>query len=236
MQIFLYQSPSGYCYNSDTIFLYQFIKEFKLKGNILDIGTGVGVLASLVTKNFKVKTYAVEKQKKMYSFAKKNFEINRLDINLTHSDFQSYTPQIQFDYIVSNPPFYKVDRHESPNISKNIARYEKHLPLELLINKTSKLLKARGYFIFCYDAWQLESVISGLKRANLRVEFIKFVHPKANKEAKIVMIAARKSSSARCKVLPPLIVFDSNNNYTSEAKEAFNIANTYSIKAEFEES
>ncbi|MFA9374886.1 MAG: methyltransferase, partial [Poseidonibacter sp.] len=43
----LYQPKDGYCYNSDTHFLYNFIvqslKKFKnIKGELLDIGSGSG--------------------------------------------------------------------------------------------------------------------------------------------------------------------------------------------------
>jgi tRNA1(Val) A37 N6-methylase TrmN6 len=231
MKTILYQSPNGYCYNSDSIFLYNFAKELKISGNVLDIGCGVGVLASLLAKDYQANFYAIEKQEQMYKYAKKNFEVNGLDINLELCDLKNYTPNVYFDYIISNPPFYKVDKNQSPNISKNIARYEHHMPLNLLISKSSKLLKPKGYFIFCYDAWQIDDIMIKLKDNNLQAEFIKFVHSKANKEAKIVMIIARKGSKARCKVLPALITFDSNGNYTKEAKEAFKRANTHSIKA-----
>jgi len=236
MRTFLYQSSRGYCYNSDSIFLYAFAREFKIKGNVLDIGCGVGVLASLLAKDFKADFYAVEKQEEMAFYAKKNFKLNSLDIKLINSDFLKFTIDTQFDYIISNPPFYKVDKHQSPNISKNIARYEHHLPLDRLINKVSKLLKPKGYFIFCYDAWQLEDILVELNNNNIRAEFIKFVHSKGNKEAKIVMITARKGSNARSKILPPLIVFDKSGKYTDEAKEAFELADTHSIKADIEEN
>ena len=227
---FLYQSPNGYCYNSDSIFLYAFARNFKIKGKVLDIGCGVGILSLLLAKEFDAKYYAVEIQEEMSFYAKKNFEINKIDIDLSNIDFKEYKEK-DFDFIISNPPFYKVDNNQSPNISKNIARYEHHLPLELLIKKSSKLLKPKGYFIFCYDAWQIDDILILLKTYKLQPEFIKFLHPKANKEAKIVMIAARKASRAKCKILPPLIVFKENGEYTKEAKDAFKIANTHSIKA-----
>ena len=229
-QRFLYQSPNGYCYNSDSIFLYSFIREFKIKGKVLDIGCGVGILTLLLAKEFDAKYYAVEKQEEMSFYAKKNFEINKVSVNLSNIDFKDYKEQ-DFDFIISNPPFYKVDNNQSPNISKNIARYEHHLPLELLIKKSAKLLKPKGYFIFCYDAWQIDDILSLLKLYKLQPEFIRFLHPKANKEAKIVMIAARKASKAKSKVLAPLIVFNSDGSYTKEAKDAFKAANTHSIKA-----
>ena len=236
MKVFLYQSFNGYCYNSDSIFLYAFAKEFKLRGDILDIGCGVGVLSVLLARDFKANFYAVEKQEEMYKYAKINYKVNKINVHLTHSDFLNYTPPTKFDYIISNPPFYKVDKNQSPNISKNIARYEHHLPLAKLVSNVSKLLKPKGYFIFCYDAKELDNILIELKRASLQAEFIKFIHPKANKEAKTVMITARKGSNAVCKILPPLVVFKSDNSYSKEAQEAFKMANTHSIKADFEKS
>ena len=227
---FLYQSPNGYCYNSDSIFLYAFAKEFNIKGKVLDIGCGVGVLTLLLAKDFKAKYFAVEKQEEMFFYANKNFDINGIDVDIKNIEFQNYSED-NFDFIISNPPFYKVDNNQSPNISKNIARYEHHLPLDILISKSSKLLKPKGYFIFCYDAWQIDDILSYLKEYKLQAEFIKFVHPKANKEAKIVMIAARKGSKAKAKVLAPLIVFNQDGEYNREAINAFKMANTHSIKA-----
>ena len=231
MKLFLYQSPNGYCYNSDSIFLYAFAKEFKIRGNILDIGCGVGVLTSLLAKDFKANYYAVEKQEQMYNYAIKNFKLNGFSINAKNITLQEYEPEVAFDVIISNPPFYKVDNNQSPNVSKNIARYEHHLPLSLLIKKSAKMLKQRGYFIFCYDAWQTDEIMSELKSCNLQPEFVRFVHPKASKEAKIVMISARKGSKAKCKIMPPLIVFNEEGIYTQEAEHAFKDANTHSIKA-----
>ena len=59
----LYQPESGYCYNSDSIFLYDFINSFKPKGKILDVGAGCGIIGLLVARdNKKVALDAVEKQ------------------------------------------------------------------------------------------------------------------------------------------------------------------------------
>ncbi|NPA51038.1 MAG: methyltransferase [Epsilonproteobacteria bacterium] len=234
MKSFLYQSFDGYRFNSDSIFLFQFIKEFKIKGDVLDIGTGVGILTILMAKFFKANYFIVEKQKDMLKYAVKNFEVNKVNPIIYQGDFIEKNITKQFDFIISNPPFYRVDKNKSQNSSINIARYEEHLPLNLLASKVSRLLKPRGYFIFCYDAKLIDEVLKELKEYRLQPEVIRFVHPKIDKEANIVLIAARKNSKAMTKVLPPLVVFNSDNSYTTKAKEAFKIANTHSIKASYD--
>jgi tRNA1(Val) A37 N6-methylase TrmN6 len=231
MKSILYQSPDGYCYNSDSIFLFKFATIFKMRGNLLDIGCGVGLLGLLLGKKYNLDVTAVEKQESMYKYALKNFATNGLEVDLHNIEFQEFATEKKFDFIISNPPFYKVDKNQSQNSSINIARYEHHLPLEVLIKKSSSLAKPRGYLIICYDAWQSDDVIMELKRNKFQPEFIQYVHPKLDKEANLIMVAARKGSKARCKILPPLIAFDDNLEYTSDAKEAFILANTHSIKA-----
>ncbi len=231
MKSFFYQNPNGYCYNSDSIFLYDFIRNFRIKGDILDVGCGVGVLSILLAKEFKANFDAIDKQNIMYKYALKNNKINNTNINFINHDFLDYKFKKKYDYIISNPPFYKVDKHQSSNQNINIARYEHHLPIEEFIKKVSRILKARGYFIFCYDAHHSSEIIYLLLKYKLQVEFIRFVHPKINKNANIILIAARRDSKSNVKILKPLIVFNENNIYTKEAQEIFFTANTHSIKA-----
>ncbi len=231
MKSFFYQNPNGYCYNSDSIFLYEFIKQFNLKGDVLDVGCGVGVLSILLAKEFNANFDAIEKQEIMYEYALKNQKVNKTNINFILNDFLEYKPNKKYDFIISNPPFYKVDTHQSKNKIINIARYEHHLPLDKFIERVSTLLKPRGYFIFCYDAKHSSEVIYNLHKKKLQIEYTRYVYPKVYKEANLVLIAARKNSRANTKVLAPLIVFDNDSNYTKEAKSIFLTANTHSIKA-----
>ena len=81
----LYQPQNGYCYNSDTHFLYNFIvenlKKYKnIKGEILDIGSGSGILGLLVAKDFeKIKLNQCEIQEMFQFFTKKNSETNKIN-------------------------------------------------------------------------------------------------------------------------------------------------------------
>ena len=230
--MFLYQPTSGYCYNSDSIFLYDFISSFKPKGKLLDVGCGVGIISLLLTRDFNIQTSIIDKQEKMLTYAKHNFALNNLDVKSYLGDFIQLQTDERFNYIISNPPFYDSNVQQSENTHLNIARYAHHLPIEDFIAKVKKLLKPRGYFIFCYDAKQVDLLLYHLTSYGITVETMQFVHSKIDRESKLVMIEARMGSKSMTRVLPPFIVFDDNNVYRKKAMEAFERANTNSIKGD----
>ncbi|CAA6822290.1 MAG: tRNA (adenine37-N(6))-methyltransferase TrmN6 (EC [uncultured Sulfurovum sp.] len=231
--MYLYQPSSGYAYNSDSIFLYDFISTFKPKGSLLDVGCGVGIISLLLTRDFKTSTSIVDKQESMLKYAEHNYQLNKLEVTAQLQDFRSYSENEKFDYVISNPPFYDKNVTQSQNEHLNIARYAQHLPMEAFIAKVKKILKPRGRFIFCYDAKQVDKLLCTLITHKINPEQIRFVHAKVNRDSKLVMIAARMNSKSMMKVLAPLIVFDSQSNYTNEAKKAFERAGTNSIKGDY---
>jgi tRNA1(Val) A37 N6-methylase TrmN6 len=231
--VFLYQPTSGYCYNSDSIFLYDFISTFKPKGELLDVGCGVGIISLLLSRDFSIETTIIDKQEKMLSYAKHNYAINNLEVKSYHGDFTKLKINDKFDFIVSNPPFYDSNVQQSENTHLNIARYAHHLPIVDFIAKVKKLLKPRGWFIFCYDAKQIDLLLHHLKINGINPEKIQFVHSKLDRESKLVMIAARMNSRSMTQILPPFVVFDDESIYREKAMKAFEKANTNSIKGDF---
>lgn len=232
--MFLYQATEGYCYNSDSIFLYDFISSFEPKGNLLDIGCGVGIISLLLSRDFDLACSIVDKQAQMLKYAKHNFAINNLAVNSYLADFVAeFQTKDRYDYIVSNPPFYDSNTKQSKNEHLNISRYSQHLPIDKFIKQVKTFLKAKGWFIFCYDARHIDSVLYYLKTSNINPEKIQFVHSKIDRESKLVLIAARNNSKSATKILPPHIVFGHEDIYTKQAQKAFAKANTHSIKGDY---
>ncbi len=226
----LYQPESGYCYNSDSIFLYDFITSLHPRGKILDVGAGCGVVGLLVARDFpKVELEAVEKQEVFVRYAKKNAHANNIAHHIYHGDFLTLDFQSGYDYIVSNPPFYHDGAQKSGNEMLFNARYNINLPIEDFFQKVNKILKPKGHFVFCYDASQFALVCAALQRAKMRVIKVRFVHPKMGKNASLVLIHARSSSKSMMEVLPPLFAFD-GDEFSEEAKRIYKKAGTNSIK------
>jgi tRNA1Val (adenine37-N6)-methyltransferase len=226
----LYQPQVGYCYNSDSIFLYDFISSFKPRGKMLDVGSGCGVVGLLVARdNPKVDLQAVEKQAAFVEYATINARVNKIDYTIHQGDFLDLEETQKYDYIISNPPFYHEGATRSEDEMLYHARYNINLPLESFFKKVSRLLKPNAHFIFCYDATQFFLICAALDKVKLRVVDVRFVHPKKERGASLVMLHVRNGSKSLMKVLPPLISFE-GNEFSSEVQEIYKKASTQSIK------
>jgi tRNA1Val (adenine37-N6)-methyltransferase len=143
--LILYQPKNGYCYNSDTMFLYDFISKFNVKGDVLEVGGGCGVLGLLIKRDFpKINLTIIEKQKIMSEFILKNLKENSLEAEVINADFLECEFDKKYDFIISNPPFYKGTLKSENEIIKT-ARYEEFLPMKEFFKKVNSLLKERGY-------------------------------------------------------------------------------------------
>ena len=236
----LYQPSNGYCYNSDTHFLYNFIvenfKKYKnIKGELLDIGSGSGILGLLIAKDFeKIKLNQCEIQKMFQFFTVKNSSTNSINSKLYEGSFSEIDFDKKFDICVSNPPFYHSDVIKSENESLKIARYNDSLPLEIFIKKTATILNSEGKFFFCYDVKQINQILLLLNKYKFNLEALQFVHPKVSKDATLILVYARKNSKSLTKIFNPLVVFDEDNKFTNEVENIYKKSSTHSIKVDIE--
>lgn len=228
----LYQPLSGYCYNSDSIFLYDFISSLKPKGRVLDVGAGCGVVGLLVAKeNEKIELEAVEKQELFVEYATINARVNKIPYKIYKSDFLELSEEQKYDYIISNPPFYHDGVTKSKNEMLFNARYNSNLPLSEFFKKVTRILKPNSHFIFCYDASQFGLICEELQKVKLRAVDVQFIHPKIDRVASLVMIHVRNGSKSLMKIWPPFISFE-GDEFSQKAKEIYEKASTQSIKCQ----
>lgn len=236
----LYQPINGYCYNSDTHFLYSFVyenlKKYRnIRGELLDIGSGSGILGLLLAREYnKLALNQCEIQTMFQFFSSKNSQTNKIDAKLYKGSFDKIDFDKRFDICVSNPPFYHADVIKSENESLRIARYNDSLPLEQFIKKVSTILTSEGKFFFCYDVKQINEILILLSKYKFNLEALQFVHPKISKDATLVLVYAKKNSKSLTKVFNPLVVFENNNDFTQEVQKIYDKSSTHSIKVSIE--
>jgi release factor glutamine methyltransferase len=99
------------------------------KVRILDIGTGSGCIPiALKMKLPNAEVYAIDISEKALATAKKNAELNKVEVHfMLKNILEAEDLEQQFDIIVSNPPY--VRNLEKAEINPNVLAFEPHLAL-----------------------------------------------------------------------------------------------------------
>lgn len=135
---------------TDGILLGAWAEVSKAK-NILDIGTGTGLIAMMLAeRNASASIHAVEISEQSYHQAKDNFERSRWADRLSvfHRSVQDFSRENSkiYDHIICNPPFFTGGTF-SDNQNKNSVRHTVKLPHGDLLRSVQQLITADGRFL-----------------------------------------------------------------------------------------
>jgi len=116
--------------------------------NILDIGSGTGLLSLMLAQQSAAHITAIEIEAGAFEQTKANFDLspwkNRLDaIHSSIQDYASNNKQNLFDCIITNPPFYEGDLN-SPDNAKNLASHSTALSWDNLAKSVASLFQGNG--------------------------------------------------------------------------------------------
>jgi len=146
-QFEIVQNDSAMKVNSDGVLLGAWTNYGNSK-NILDIGTGTGLIALMAAqKSIVAKIVGVEIDEPSCMLAKLNFENSEWsnNLNAVKDTIQNYGKecQIKFDHIVSNPPFFSGGTL-SDNQTKNVFRHTVKLSHGDLLLAIRRMLHPNG--------------------------------------------------------------------------------------------
>jgi tRNA1Val (adenine37-N6)-methyltransferase len=188
--------------------------------NILDIGTGTGLIALMLAQRSNANITAVDAEANAYQQAKINFDAspwtNRLQ--LVHSKIQDFHSDQLFDLVVSNPPYFS-GYYSSENLSRDIARSaDVLLPYEELISSAKKLLIANGRLTLILPADQQEKIITIANQNELALSRLTFVKTKNTKDAKRILLEFVNATSEVKEIIDELTIQSDDNGrvYTQE--------------------
>jgi tRNA1Val (adenine37-N6)-methyltransferase len=113
--------------------------------NILDIGGGTGLLMMMLAQNTNADIHGIEIEPGCFKQLKKNISQNDWSSRISgfEGDARNYLFPIQYDFIISNPPFYENDLSPEKE-NKQLAMHSKALNLEELVTVITKNLKDPG--------------------------------------------------------------------------------------------
>lgn len=122
------------------------ISHYPIK-NIIDIGTGTGLLSLMIAQQNNANIHAVEIDVNAYHQAKDNINKSAFKdkISVHHSAIQNYNSNQLYDFIITNPPFYE-NSLKSNYCNRNTALHSTDLDFLELISCIKKLLSPIGLF------------------------------------------------------------------------------------------
>lgn len=224
----IYQDTDMFCFSLDSILLANFVTINKNIKNIMDIGCGNAPIPLVLTTKTNASITGVEIQKDVYNLAVNSVKYNKCDdqIKIINDDinnlYKKYESDV-FDVITCNPPYFKVNEKTKQNISehKKIARHELTLNLEDICRISRKLLKNNGVLALVHRPDRMIEIFDTMRKNNIEPKRIQFIYPKYGEDCNLILVEGTKNGKLGLKILEPLIVHDTDGNYTQEVKVLF---------------
>lgn len=220
------QSPSVFSFSLDAVLLAKFVSVPLQKGQIVDLCSGNGVIPLFLSARTKANIIGVELQERLFDMAERSVYYNGLQdqIKMIHGDVKEIPPLLgieKYDVVTCNPPYFLAHELSDKNVSEHyaIARHELYLTLNEAVESASRLLKQGGKAAFVHRPGRLLDIVTAMRENRLEPKRIRFVYPKQGKEANTLLIEGIKDGKPDLKILPPLYVYDENNQYTNEVSE-----------------
>ena len=220
------QPKQGFRFTLDSLLLADFCR-IRSRERVLEPGAGTGVISILLAKKHpRSLFYPVEIQPKLVELC----EQNRIDNSVEHNVitvkrdirrlYQSIDPG-GFDVVVANPPYTRLGAgKKSPLPERQMARQDQLGRIEFWLD-LQKFLKQGGRYNLVFPASRLTELASLMRERGLEPKRLRFVHPKEQKPASLVLIEAVRSAGPGSEVLPPLVVHELDGTYTEEMRNMY---------------
>lgn len=169
------QNNSVFKVGTDSVLLGCFA-EIQEAANILDIGTGTGILSLMCAqRNPNSQITAIDSEINAYSLALENFKNSPFSHKITciHSDLNSFVCDTKFDYIICNPPYFKI--YERLHRKHPVARQQIKLNYNLLIKKSELLLSEKGKIGYIFPIENEQEIIEMSNHYNLFPKHIIYI-------------------------------------------------------------
>ena len=224
----IYQNDDYFKFSLESILLPNFVNINLRDKLIIDLCSGNCPIPLILSQKTTAKIYAVELQKEIYDLGIKSIKINKKEdkIKLINEDvcnLKKLFKSDRFDIVTVNPPYFKIlDNSElNKNEIKTIARHERNLTLENLLEITFYLLKNNGSLYMVHRSERLIEILEKLKKYHLTPKEIQFIYPKEETNSKLFMIKATKNGREGIKIKDAIYIHNSDGSYRENIKKIF---------------
>lgn len=221
----IFQNSDYFAFSLDSVILANYSTIRLRDRNIIDFCTGNGIVPLIISRRTNENIVGVEIQDKLADLAKKTIKYNKLgsQIKIICSDIKDFSIKHlnEFDLVLCNPPYFKVNENSCFNesLEKRIARHEICLTLSELCDCAKKILKDNGNICIVHRSDRLMEILFEFHSHGIEPKRIKFVYETIDKESTLVLVEGQKCGKVGLKVDKPLILYDLDGKITSEYKK-----------------
>lgn len=226
----LIQKKNAFRYGMDTVLLADFAN-IRPGDRVADFGAGSGILPILLHGRNKGGSYtAFEINPAMAELCERNFRLNGMeDRSRTCACSVEEAPQLlagnPVDAVISNPPYGTPGATlVNPDPYVAIARHQEKDTLRVFLLSAFRILKGKGRLSMVYPAPQMLSLMETCHQCHLEPKRIRMIHPFIGHEANLCLLEAVKDAKPGLKVLPPLVLYDSDRAMTPELKKIYHLS------------
>ncbi len=224
---FIIQNPEKFCFGMDAVLLSGFAK-VKKGENVLDLGTGTGILPILLEAKTGGRHFTgLEIQEESSDMAARSVKLNHLEekIDIITGDIKDASKIFgasSFDVITTNPP-YMIGEHglSSASEAKKVARHEVCCTLDDVLRESAKILRPGGRFYMVHRPFRLAEIMAKMVSYGLEPKRMRLVYPFVDREPNMALLAGIRGGNSRITVEKPLIVYKGQGVYTDEIYELY---------------
>lgn len=214
------QNKDWFCFGIDSVLLSGFASEIHKNSKILDLGTGTGILALLLSAKIKnSKITGIEVQEDVAEMARRSVILNNLEnrIEILNKNVKEINGEVLFDAVITNPPYKENGTGlTNENNVKLISRHEIEGNLEDFIQAASKALKDKGSMYMVNRPERLADIFEYCRKYKLEPKELQIVYSKVNSKPSLVLVKATKNANKYLKVREPLYIYKEDGEYTEE--------------------
>lgn len=222
------QVEGSFRLSTDSVLLADFAREVRGK-KILDLGCGAGVLTVLLqTQRPEATVHGIDIQESSARLCRENMRENGFDNSgICCADLREHRSLFAagaYDLVVSNPPYFpERSGFCAPDEARATARDERCCSLEDLSRAARYLCRWGGSFVLVHRPERLSEICCCLSGQGLEPKRLRFVQHRPGAAPNLLLLEARRGGKAGMKILPPLLLTDSEGRDSDEVKRIYHL-------------
>lgn len=189
-------------------------------GNVLDVGTGCGLLALMIAQRSTASITAIDIDQASVIQARTNFKNSFWSsrIEAITNSFQKYVTSSpgSFELIITNPPYF-INSLKAPHAARSMARHNDGLPFTILAALSEQLLCEKGKLSLVLPVKEAELFQTYATKSGLHLTRKLSIIPVPNKSANRLLMEFSKCSAEKV-TSESLTIRNEDGTYTDAYK------------------